>query len=568
MKSPADQKVIQIDITNACSHKCSNCTRFCGHHTKPFMMDFQTFKRAVDSLVDFPGMVGIMGGEPTLHPEFDRFVEYYASRIGKKSRSKRGCEPIVDFSEYRTRELSEVRGRRGLWSSLGKGYYKHFELIQEVFDYQCINDHVNPGLHQGLLISRKDLGISDEEWVPMRDACWIQNLWSSTVTPKGAFFCEVAGALDMLFDGPGGWDVNSEWWKKTPAEFGEQLKWCELCGAALQVPRREAREEVDDISPLLAEKLEALSSPKLRAQKVAVMEVDGYQPDQYACDPSVEWYLPEGDNRQRVDGTNRSLYPQHITAIVRGTCPPELAVHFDRVIELNSDAGLESILLSEVKDWAVLVDGNVRLHPEFGRTIRGWVLNPGCIYFQLQASAGTLVAASDEVLFAMFNVRARALRGGFVYDDLRAHWEAHKQVDLARWKIMQDGADAYALKGEMTARHIASLWAALCAGNEAVYLFGGGQHTAWFLRLIRRFELPDPVGIFDDAAASPSIGGVPVLKPEAVAKPGVVVISSNTRRVTDILQQRSRAVWGSDVVVVDPYQCFPDEKVKQCVPNV
>jgi MoaA/NifB/PqqE/SkfB family radical SAM enzyme len=82
VKSPADMQIIQIDITNACTKKCSNCTRFCGNHRKPFMMDFDTFKRAVDSMEGFPGFVGIMGGEPTLHPQFEEFVRYFASRFG------------------------------------------------------------------------------------------------------------------------------------------------------------------------------------------------------------------------------------------------------------------------------------------------------------------------------------------------------------------------------------------------------------------------------------------------------------------------------------------------------
>ena len=75
MKSPADM-IIQIEITNACMHKCSNCTRFCGHHKKPFFMDFKDFQKAVDSLKDFSGVVGVMGGEPTLHPRFKEIVKY------------------------------------------------------------------------------------------------------------------------------------------------------------------------------------------------------------------------------------------------------------------------------------------------------------------------------------------------------------------------------------------------------------------------------------------------------------------------------------------------------------
>ena len=34
MISPADMKIIQIEVTNSCIHHCSNCTRFCGLHEK------------------------------------------------------------------------------------------------------------------------------------------------------------------------------------------------------------------------------------------------------------------------------------------------------------------------------------------------------------------------------------------------------------------------------------------------------------------------------------------------------------------------------------------------------
>ena len=34
--------------------------------------------------------------------------------------------------------------------------------------------------------------------------CWVQEQWSASITPKGGFFCEVAGSLDHLMNGPGG----------------------------------------------------------------------------------------------------------------------------------------------------------------------------------------------------------------------------------------------------------------------------------------------------------------------------------------------------------------------------
>ena len=81
MKSPKNMKTIQIEITNACFNHCSNCTRFCGWHKKPFFMDFETFKKAIDSLEGYEGMIGIMGGEPTLHPEFEKFIDYYKTKV-------------------------------------------------------------------------------------------------------------------------------------------------------------------------------------------------------------------------------------------------------------------------------------------------------------------------------------------------------------------------------------------------------------------------------------------------------------------------------------------------------
>ena len=100
MKSPAQMKIIQIDITNACPKRCSNCTRFCGHHQKPFFMDFETFKKAVDSMKGFGGIVGIMGGEPTIHPEFENFLEYYRANVGYDDFSSACYKPVGDFASH------------------------------------------------------------------------------------------------------------------------------------------------------------------------------------------------------------------------------------------------------------------------------------------------------------------------------------------------------------------------------------------------------------------------------------------------------------------------------------
>ena len=70
MRSPADMACIQIEVTNKCTRACANCTRLVGHHREPFFMSLADVRKAIVSLDGFKGNIGLMGGEPTLHPDF------------------------------------------------------------------------------------------------------------------------------------------------------------------------------------------------------------------------------------------------------------------------------------------------------------------------------------------------------------------------------------------------------------------------------------------------------------------------------------------------------------------
>lgn len=318
MRSPADMEIIQIDITNSCTHFCSNCTRFCGLHKKPFFMDFETFKKAVDSMKGYKGIVGIMGGEPTLHPEFARFMEYYRENVPDTRPHTTEIYPLANFQDQVDR-MKYRRGRhRGIWSSLGTGYYRHYELIQDVFHYQVLNDHRHVCQHQALLVSRKELGIPDETWFPLRDRCWIQNLWSASITPKGAFFCEVAAALDMLLDGPGGWPIEPGWWRRKPEDFKDQLHWCELCSAALNVPSISANEKTDIISPDIFELLKKNNGWKIREGRYKIFERKDYNPDGKEHNYSPTWFLPDNNESFRISPTDSSLLPRKLDVFIPG----------------------------------------------------------------------------------------------------------------------------------------------------------------------------------------------------------------------------------------------------------
>ncbi len=74
-----------IEITNCCNFQCTFCA-YPYMTRKPEFMTFDTFKRTVDELADSGlvrrnPLVGLhMLGEPLLHPEIWRFIEYMNSR--------------------------------------------------------------------------------------------------------------------------------------------------------------------------------------------------------------------------------------------------------------------------------------------------------------------------------------------------------------------------------------------------------------------------------------------------------------------------------------------------------
>jgi hypothetical protein len=417
MKSPAEMKVIQIELTNACHRSCSNCTRFCGEHSKPFSMEMDTFKKAVDSMEGFPGILGVMGGEPTLHPQFGEMMDYYAARIDEPRPAAFIADPIPSFQDY-GRLIKYMRGRkRGLWSALGPGYYKHFEQIQDIFPYQNLNDHQAVNTHQAILVTRKELGIPDEEWHKLRDNCWIQNLWSASITPKGAFFCEIAGSLDMLFDGPGGWPIEPGWWKRKPSEFGEQLNWCEMCSVALKMPANNANDETDIVSPLMLERLKKINGPKIRNNKFIVLDTANYDSSKicgHEADPI--WYLPQDQrNEARISSENISLYPHRIDVAVRAGESNKTTLNREQLASLD------------FKDWIALFRDPAAIDTEFLSSASKCILNPGCIY-----------SHGDTVW--LFNRRARALRDITplpLDSTLRQFWEKKKRVKLRHFPCVE-----------------------------------------------------------------------------------------------------------------------------------
>lgn len=265
MKPISQMKIVEIDVTNCCHHNCSNCVRFCGHYRpeRRFYLSPEEYQLAVESYVGHPGMVGMIGGEPTIHPQFEELCKILQKTLPKEKRML-FCNPV------------------------SPGYLRHKDLIKETFGDVFLNDHTGIQAHAPVLVSSVEVGVSEGELWKLANNCWVQQCWSATVTPKGAYFCEVAGTLAYLFDGPDGWVVEPGWWRREPEEYQEQANWaCRRCGLCLPLRPRRPEDGVDDVCPSSEARLREIGSPKLLRGEVVPYEgglVEGQT-------KSKDWFL-------------------------------------------------------------------------------------------------------------------------------------------------------------------------------------------------------------------------------------------------------------------------------------
>jgi MoaA/NifB/PqqE/SkfB family radical SAM enzyme len=80
LRSKFPFRSLNVELTNICNLRCPLCFTGAGYNTSPRgTMDFNNFKRFMDTCHPLFDSVSFIGtGEPTIHPDFIRFVKYSA----------------------------------------------------------------------------------------------------------------------------------------------------------------------------------------------------------------------------------------------------------------------------------------------------------------------------------------------------------------------------------------------------------------------------------------------------------------------------------------------------------
>jgi len=267
MISPRDHWAILVDVTTACPRNCANCHRLVPHYDKPCVMSVEQFRQAVRSLRDYvlrPGnpehwskgikKIGIFGGDPLMHPELDKLLRVFE-------------------------EENIPQQHRALWTGMVREEHKFADDIQRVMlphGYISVNQHNLVCMHQPMLVAVQEL-VDAERQAKLIEQCPVQRYWSSSVTPKGYFFCEMAGAMDSLFHGPGGKPIEPGMWDHEIGHYQDQIdRWCHRCGMCAPLPGRLDKDEVDDISPGNLAVLRAINSPRVADGRYRVFDTASY----------------------------------------------------------------------------------------------------------------------------------------------------------------------------------------------------------------------------------------------------------------------------------------------------
>ena len=261
----------QIDITNVCGRGCVYCSRYDRHIRKDqrYFMGLDFFEKAICSLEEFPGRIGIIGGEPIYHPQFKQMCLLLQEMLPKEKRQRIKIW-ISDGPLYRKKYKNLIAETFGGIAS----FNEHSDFQEELQKHQpttiAVGEAVEPGKYRDKLI----------------DNCWVQRIWCPSITNKGAFFCEIAGALDMILDGPGGYPIEPTWWKRTPEEFQDQVeRYCLYCGMPIPTERQFLKDKIERITPRLLDLFKSHNLPKLEEKnielfnrKFTIAEMEGARP--------------------------------------------------------------------------------------------------------------------------------------------------------------------------------------------------------------------------------------------------------------------------------------------------
>lgn len=233
-----DGGVMQIHITRACDLACFGCTQGSNLAGKVTMITTENFEKACASLVDYFGIVGIFGGNPASHPQFETLCDILMKYIPKERRGLWCNNPMGHGAKMRETFNPRVSN---LNVHLSRTAYEEFKRDwPESKPFGLDQD----SRHATVYTAMEDVIADEGERWELISNCDVNQHWSAMIAEfRGelrGWFCEIAGAQSILHqwepDYPDtGFSIEPGWWKRPMQDFAEQVRLhCHACGFPLR----------------------------------------------------------------------------------------------------------------------------------------------------------------------------------------------------------------------------------------------------------------------------------------------------------------------------------------------
>ncbi len=177
---------IEIDITYDCNLKCLGCNRSCTQAPSSEMISLKEIRKYVEEWISLKkkwDLINVLGGEPTIHPNFEAIIQYvHEEYIGKFSSSTLLQIVSNGYSEKSRKLCEELRIK-----------YSNVRIDYGSFKTNKVVEYFSPF---------NDAPIDDEKYrnADFSKACWVTSYCGIGLNNHGYYACAVAGGIDRIVE--------------------------------------------------------------------------------------------------------------------------------------------------------------------------------------------------------------------------------------------------------------------------------------------------------------------------------------------------------------------------------
>lgn len=173
---------VEIDINYECNLKCLGCNRSCTQAPTTESVTFSDIKQFVEeskSIQKKWELINILGGEPTLHPEFKKIIHFIHNEYITKYSPKTILQIVSNGYEEKSRILCDEMRAKYKNVRIDYGSYKTDRKVEY---FSSFNDAP---------IDDKKFKGSD-----YKKGCWVTSYCGIGLNKNGYYACAVAGGID------------------------------------------------------------------------------------------------------------------------------------------------------------------------------------------------------------------------------------------------------------------------------------------------------------------------------------------------------------------------------------